>query len=104
MREPHPVGASYLGRRVHDARGTRLGRVDDVLLDARSACPQWLVIRLPGILSRRRGAPLLLAVEGVDGLVLPLTHQALRRSPPLPWRAHLTAVQELALRRYWMDH
>lgn len=103
MPAPYEAGIRYLHRRVLSCLGPRLGSVEDVLLDAHAQTPQWLVIRLPGPVRRRRAVPLLLATEGRGGLVLPLTKETLRRSPRVPWRTHLTADQELALRRYWMD-
>lgn len=104
MGDPFADSRHYLGRQVRNTAGTRLGRIEDVLLDARTRSPEWLVIRLPGLRRRHRGAPLLLAMEEYEGLVLPLTEETLRSSPRISWRAHLTTVQERALRRYWMDH
>lgn len=104
MGDPYADSTHYLGRRVRNTAGTRLGRIEDVLLDARTRSPEWLIIRLPGLRRRHRGAPLVLAMEEYEGLVLPLSLHTLQRSPRIPWRRHLTTVQESALRRYWMDH
>lgn len=104
MREPCAGISTYLDKPVFSTTGSRLGTVDDVLLDARSQAPHWLIIRLPGPLRRLRVVPLVLVLEVRRRLAVPLTSRALRASPRVPWRAQLTAHDELALRRYWVDH
>ncbi|WP_435198429.1 PRC-barrel domain-containing protein [Janibacter sp. GS2] len=94
---------AYLGRRVRSSTGGVLGRVDDVLADASSRVPQWLVVRVSGPLPRHRALPLALLLEMKQGLVAPVSRRTLGRAPTIALGAHLTATQELALRQYWMD-
>lgn len=94
---------AYLGRCVRSSTGAVLGRVDDVLADASSRVPQWLVVRVVGPLPRHRALPLALLLEVKQGLIAPISRRALGRAPTIALGTHLTAKQELALRRYWMD-
>lgn len=104
MRDPSTGVSAYLERPVYSTAGPQLGVIDDVLLDARSRAPHWIVIRLLGPLRRHRAVPLVLVLEEQGRLALPLTALAVRHSPRLPRRADLTTHDELALRRYWLDH
>lgn len=104
MGTPDAAICTYLGRYVRGSTGMLLGRIDDVLADARSRVPQWLVIRVVGPLPRHRGLPLGFLLETDRSLVVPVSRRTLRQAPRVTLGAHLTARQELALRQYWMSH
>lgn len=104
MQQPYAQMCSYFGRSVRSTSGPTLGRVEDLLADARSRAPQWLVIRLVGLPPRHRALPLVLVLETNQHLIAPVTRRMLREAPPLSLRADLTTQQELELRRYWVDH
>lgn len=104
MGTPDATICTYLGRYVRGSTGVVLGRIDDVLADARSRVPQWLVIRLVGPLPRHRAMPLGSLLETDQSLMAPVSRHTLRDAPRVRLGAHLTARQELALRQYWMSH
>lgn len=104
MRQPDETICAYFGRTIRSSAGPPLGRIEDVLADARSRVAQWVVIRLPGPAPRYRALPLFLLIELDRGLMAPVSTRTLRRAPKVALGAALTAQQELALRRYWVDH
>lgn len=104
MRNPVTDLGSYLGRPLRSSMGPALGRIDDVLADAQSRAPQWLIIRLTTMAPMHRALPLVLVLTLERGLVAPVTRRALRDSPKVRLGVDLTAQQELALHKYWMDH
>lgn len=94
----------YLDRPVRSSTGPILGRVYDVLADAYSRTPQWLVLRTAGPLPGYRAVPLQLVLDLDRGLVVPICARTLRRAPRIRRGHHLTAQEELVQRRYWMTH
>jgi len=92
---------TYLGRTVHTAGGTALGRVDDVLADAHSRTPDWLVLRVRGLRPRRRAVPIALCLESRGRLLVPTSTRQLLDSPPVRPHCALTNRDELALRAHW---
>lgn len=93
----------YLGREVHAADGTLLGRVSDVLADARGGPPDWLVVRLVGPLPRHRAIPLRMSIEVTGRLLVPTSRAALRSAPAVRLGRGLTAPEELRQRRHWSE-
>lgn len=95
---------AYLGRGVHSTAGPLLGEVDDILADARSGAPQWVVIRVRALLARYRALPITLVLRTADGLIVPVSRTTLRNSPRIRPGTALTARQELQLHTYWTRH
>jgi hypothetical protein len=89
------------GEAVLSPAGHPLGRVEDLLVDARSGNPQWVVVRLRGLLPRHRALPLALLRRAPGGFVVPVSRRSLRDSPRVVSGVALTARQELALYVYW---
>lgn len=104
MYTPHAVIRAYMGRLIRSSTGPTLGHVVDVLADARSRSPHWLVIRLRGPLGGHRALPLALSLQGADGLLAPVSRRTLQNSPRIRVGASLTARQELDVQTYWMTH
>lgn len=95
---------TYLGRMVRTAGGSALGRVSDVLADARSGTPQWLVVRVRGLRPRHRAVPIALCLESRGRLVVPTSVRQLLDGPSVRLRSPLTNRDELALRSHWSTH
>lgn len=91
----------YLWRALHTVRGRVLGTVVDVLGDAESGTPQWLVVRVRGLLRKDRAAPISLCIESRGQLVMPTSRRALREGPRVRPGTNLTARDELRLRVHW---
>ena len=95
---------TYLGRVVHTAGGTALGRIVDVLADAQSRTPHWLVLRARGLRPRHRAVPIALCLESRGRLLVPTSTGQLLDSPPVRLRGPLTSRDEIALRAHWFTH
>lgn len=93
----------HLGRKVVSTSDETLGRVSDVLAEAETRTPRWLVIQLRRPLWGHRAVPLSLAVEKRQRIYLPLSSATLRGSPPVRIRSSLTAAEERSLTAYWAD-
>lgn len=91
----------YSGRRVHTISGVVLGRVVDVLGDAHSGAPQWVIIRVWGPRWSHRAAPIGLCLESLGRIVLPTSRRGLCAGPSIRPGVALTAQEELNLRAYW---
>lgn len=104
MHTPDMVIRTYVGQTITSTTGARLGRVVDVLADARSRSPQWLVVRVRGPWAGHRALPLALSAQTADGLITPVSRNTLRDSPRIRLGAHLTAPQELDVQTYWTTH
>ncbi|KRE36916.1 hypothetical protein ASG73_11360 [Janibacter sp. Soil728] len=101
MPDPLATARRYLGRPVRTRRGVLLGRVSDVLSDAESRDPQWLVVRLRGVVPRHRPLPLQLVLEEEHALVAPISADVLRSAPVATVATDLRSSQEMSWRRYW---
>ena len=91
-------GRRWLGLRVEDDRGARVGTVEDVYVDRKSGTPYWLLVRV----GRFRTACTLVPLprQGANGSLrvsVPYPRDLIRRAPPVPRRAALSQARELAL-------
>jgi hypothetical protein len=92
---------------LRDRDGLLLGRVDDLLFDAQTNRPAWLVVRLSdGDATRRTLVPARGARTTTDGLQLAHPADTVRACPvtvttPLPLREHvLAACRHFGVRRF----
>lgn len=95
---------TYLGHEVHTTTGPSLGHIVDILADAQSGAPQWVVVRLRSLLPRHRALPFALLLRTAHGLVVPVSRTTLRDSPQIRLGTAMTARQELDLHAYWTGH
>lgn len=95
---------SYLGHEVRSTTGQLLGHIVDILADAESAVPEWVVVSLRGLLPRHRALPCALLLRTTQGLVVPVSRRTLRDSPQIRLGSAMTARQELDLHAYWTGH
>jgi hypothetical protein len=91
---------------LRDRDGLLLGRVEDLLFDAQTNRPAWLVVRLSGPDERRTLVPAPRARPAVDGLRAAHAADAIRACPvtltgPTPLREHVVgAGRHYGLRRF----
>src|SRR4051794_36352229 len=86
---------------LRDRDGLLLGRVEDLLFDAQTHRPAWLVVRLSGPDERRTLAPARGSRPTVDGLRTAHDAEAIRACPvSLPGAAPLRAHVVSAARHY----
>jgi sporulation protein YlmC with PRC-barrel domain len=92
------AGRRWLGLRVEDAEGARVGTVEDIYVDQESGLPQWLLVRLRRF---RTGCTLVpLPSEGANGgssVTVPVARDVIRRAPPVERGGALSQTRELAL-------
>jgi len=90
---------SWIGHRVQDMHGARLGRLAGVVVDRQTGAPQWLLVgETP---ERFRCVPLAGVVVGAARVTLPSTKATFRDSPIAPRDGALTARQERELCRLY---
>jgi len=91
---------------LRDRDGLLLGRVEDLLFDAQTNRPAWLVVRLAGAQGRRTLAPAPRSRPTVDGLVLACAAEQVRSCPvtlsgPAPLLEHVAgAARHYGLQRF----
>src|SRR5216683_1705247 len=92
---------SWIGCRLDDASGARVGNLRGVYLDGVAGEPLWLVVRL-GLFSERHTA---VAFEGavlsVDRIRVPHERATIRSAPSLIPARPLSPHQEARLRRHY---
>jgi hypothetical protein len=105
MHVPGIVPALHDGP-LRDRDGLLLGRVEDLLFDARTHRPAWYVVRLSGADERRTLVPATGTRFSLDGLRVAHAADAVRGCPvtllaPAPLRDHVAAAsRHYGLRRF----
>ncbi|MEX2196676.1 MAG: PRC-barrel domain-containing protein [Thermoleophilaceae bacterium] len=87
----------WVGQRIDDVYGGRLGKVEDVYADGRTGKPVWLVVRLGRFGDDHVAVPAGEAVAGEGGVWIPYERQAVRSAGPLRRGQPLTRERDLAL-------
>ncbi len=89
---------AWLGQRIDDVYGGRLGKVEDVYVDGRSGEPVWLVLRLGRFGDDHVAVPAAEAVAGEGGEVwIPYERQLVRSGAMLDRSRPLTRERDLEL-------
>jgi hypothetical protein len=95
--EPN-VPEGWVGLRLDDAYGARIGRVEAVYADARDGAPAWLLVRRGRFGDERAIVPVAGAACDEAAVRVPHARQAVVSSPPPPRNpAALSARLERAL-------
>jgi len=68
----------WVGQRIDDVYGGRLGKVEDVYVDGRSGEPVWLIVRLGRFGDDHMAVPAAEAVPGEGGVWVPYERQLVR--------------------------
>jgi len=93
--EPEEV-RGWAGHRLDEIGGGGVGKVEGVLVDARSERPEWLLARM-GRFGHRTAVPIRDAVEGVRRVWVPYTRDLIRRAPRIEAGGSLSAKLEREL-------
>nr|WP_257910678.1 hypothetical protein [Janibacter limosus] len=101
MPDPLATAGRYTAGRCARRRASSSARVSDVLSDAESRSPQWLVVRLKGAVPRHRPLPLQLVLDDEVDLVVPISADVLRSAPVAGVATHPVSSREMSWRRYW---
>jgi len=86
----------WVGFRLDEIGGSGTGRVEGVLVDARSARPTWLVVRT-GRLGHRVAVPFDVAVGGVGRVWVPYPRDLIRSCAEIDPAAGIGPDQEATL-------
>ena len=74
---------AWLGYRVDDVYGGRVGRLEDAYLDAETGRPEWIVARFGRFTEEFGLIPVTDCVAGAGHVWTPFERDAIRRSPRL---------------------
>lgn len=95
---PHLTEAlGWIGFRVDDVYGARIGKLEDIYVDHDSGTPTWLLVRTGRFSESHALAPLQDAVAGVGHVWVPYEKDQIRRAPQIAAGAPLAQKREIAL-------
>ena len=96
---------AWIGRPLLDDQGRRLGTIEEMYRHAQTGRPQWVVVKLGRIRSRRCFVPLNDARRTFDGIVTPHDLGTIAAAPRADLGDQLVDDQLIALyRHYGLPH
>lgn len=87
----------WIGYRVDDVYGARVGKVEDIYVDSETNRAEWLVAKLGRFSDQHALIPLADAVVGAGHVWVPYERDLIRRSPVGTTGAPLSQAQETSL-------
>jgi hypothetical protein len=91
----------WRGRTIVDRDGEKIGKFDEIYLDAATDRPEWAQVKM-GLLGRERAlVPLAGAEEAGDDLRVPIEKAAVEAGPDIDPEAELSQEQEAELYRHY---
>jgi sporulation protein YlmC with PRC-barrel domain len=95
----------FRGRQLVGGDGERIGRVEEIYLDADSGEPQWALVHTGLFGTKRTFVPLADATEAEEELRVPLDKATVKDAPQVEPDGLLSKDEEAALfRHYGMEH
>ena len=91
----------WIGRRVDDVYGGRLGKIEDVYVDGRSQAPVWMLIRVGRFGDEHVVIPIAGAVGGENSVWIPHERQAVTSAAHLSPGTPITREIDLALASHY---
>jgi sporulation protein YlmC with PRC-barrel domain len=91
----------FRGRELTDRDGDKVGRIDEVYLDADSGEPEWVLVHTGLFGSKRTFVPLAGATEADGELQVPLEKATVKDAPRVEPNGQLTRDEEAALFRHY---
>lgn len=95
---------SWVGQRIDDVYGARVGKVEDVYLDGRTGEPVWLAVRLGRFGDDHVAVPAAEAVAGEGGVRIPYERQVVTSGGMLDPGRPLTRERDLELAAHFDLH
>lgn len=92
---------SWRGRRVLDAEGRRIGRLEEVYLDEATDQPRWAAVRAELVDDELALVPLAGATMRADYVALPVGRGVVDEAPRIDSARELTAAEAASLRRHY---
>jgi uncharacterized protein (TIGR02271 family) len=95
---------AWIGRKLVDRDGAKIGRVDEIYVDDRTGEPSWLTVHTGLLASRTNFVPLRDARASGDDLQVPYTKHEVKDAPHIEPGGHLEPAEEERLfQHYSMD-
>jgi hypothetical protein len=100
---PPPLSEAlgWIGFRVDDMTGSRLGRVEGIVVDARGDAPVWTIVKL-GRFGKVTAVPYGDCAGGPGRVWVAQGRKAVRGAPPVDAREPLTREQEMELYEHYL--
>ncbi|HWH44435.1 MAG TPA: PRC-barrel domain-containing protein [Thermoleophilaceae bacterium] len=100
MPETHEA-LTWIGNRVDDVYGARVGKIEDAYVDAESGAVVWLLVRLGRFGDRHTLMPTEDAVAGAGHVWVPFERRQVQSAPAVPPGEPLTCFEDLALAAHY---
>jgi hypothetical protein len=95
----------FRGEDLTDRDGDKIGRIEEIYLDADSREPEWALVNTGLFGNKRTFVPLAGATESEGQLRVPLEKGTVKDAPPVEPNGQLTKDEEAKLyRHYGMEH
>jgi sporulation protein YlmC with PRC-barrel domain len=91
----------FRGQELTDRDGDKIGRIEEVYLDADSGEPEWLLVHTGLFGSKRTFVPLAGATDEDGELRVPLEKGTVKDAPQVEPNGQLTKDEEAALYRHY---
>lgn len=88
---------AWIGFRVEDVYGARIGRLEDVYVDSDSGAPTWILVRMARFSELHALIPLQDAVAGLGHVWVPYEKDLVRGAPKVTVGTAVAQKRELAL-------
>jgi hypothetical protein len=91
----------WRGETLHDEEGQRIGKIEEVYLDADSKEPEWALVRTGRLGTGRTFVPLRDAASGEDGPTVPLAKDLVDDAPGVDPDGQISKREEAELYRHY---
>ena len=96
---------SWRGEQLHGSDGEKLGKIEEIYLDAETREPEWALVTTGLFGSKRSFVPLREASTSGDGVTVPFDKDTVKNSPTVDADGALSRAEETELyRHYGMDY
>jgi sporulation protein YlmC with PRC-barrel domain len=91
----------FRGEELTDREGEKIGRIEEIYLDADSGEPEWVLVHTGLFGSKRNFVPLAGATELEGQLRVPLEKATVKDAPQIELNGQLTKDEEAALYKHY---
>ncbi len=91
----------FRGGELHDRDGEKIGKIEEVYLDAESGAPEWALVHTGLFGTKRTFVPLRDASESGGELRVPLEKGAVKDAPQIEANGQLSQTEEAELYRHY---
>ena len=103
-RNPEEVG-SWRGRNAVDSDGDKIGKIEEIYMDAETGKPEWLAVKTGMLGSKVSFVPLAEATESGGEVWVPYDKQQVKDAPNAEGDGEISQEEEAALyRHYGLDY